>query len=312
MPRPTYRLLASAALLAAVWFQIDGVAMARSWPPARGLDVAAGAALSLVGLAIQWRKWHRLLVAVRPGSAPGESLRSLLGGFSLGLLSPGRVGELGRGLFLPDRRVPASAAALCDRATSFGVTVVLGLAGLAVSEPRSALAAASGLAVALTLGWVIGRRPRTWRWTRLEATRRHLTRAVVALRDIGPRGWGRAAAWSLAFNAVFLAQFYLFVRAWGPVPLSLLPYIPAIFAAKAVLPIGFGDLGPREAAAVFIFSRLGLDPMVGLNAALLIFVTNVVAPALAGAAAAYLPARQPVRADAAPGLRPQGASNQWT
>ena len=53
----------------------------------------------LLGLAIQWLKWQRLLSHVRHGSTPGEGLRSLLAGFSAGLFSPGRLGELGRDSF---------------------------------------------------------------------------------------------------------------------------------------------------------------------------------------------------------------------
>ncbi len=147
----------SVALLAVLYAHIGPGRLAAMWRGAAPERLAAGACLGLLGLIVQWLKWHRLLAAVRPGSLWGESLTSLLGGFSLGALSPGRLGELGRGVFLSDRRIPASAGAVVDRLSSFAVTVALGLVGLWISEPLLAARALVLVAVFALSVWAARR-----------------------------------------------------------------------------------------------------------------------------------------------------------
>lgn len=280
------------------------VALYRHIEPGRLVDVwrgvavpqlAGGALLGLLGLIIQWMKWHRLLAAVRPGSSCGESLVSLLGGFSLGALSPGRLGELGRGIFLSDRRVTASAAALVDRLSSFAVTLALGLVGLWISEPSLAAGAVALAALVASVFWGIGACCRRLGWGVRGGLGSLLNHGTKALSVLGARRWLEIIAWSAAFNAVFMAQFYLFAGASGPVPAVLIPVIPVIFAAKALLPLGFMDLGVREGAAVFFFDRLGLEPAAGLSAALMMFGVNVLIPAVAGLVAVSRTGAWPAR-----------------
>ena len=56
--------------------------------------------LMLVNIYIQYRKWLYILRIYYPRVSKLETLASILGGFTLGLITPGRLGELGRGLFL--------------------------------------------------------------------------------------------------------------------------------------------------------------------------------------------------------------------
>jgi len=286
LPKIAFRIALSAILLAVLYGHFEARALSVSWRGAHPAMLAGGAALGLVGLAIQWLKWHRLLSAVRPGSAWKESLVSLFGGFALGALSPGRLGELGRAVFLPDQRARASAGAVADRLSSFVVTVALGLMGWWVADPPTA-ARASVAVASVGAAVCLGRRARSRlpAWRRLAALEARLDEGSATLGSLSPRRWLEVMGWSVLFNAVFFAQFYTFARAWGPVPGALVAAIPAIFALKALLPVGFMDLGVREGAAVFFFERLGMDPAVGLSAALLVFGVNVLAPAISGLAA---------------------------
>ena len=129
-----------------------------------GLDLRlAGAAVALLplGLALQWWKWNILLRSQAPGVSGADALRSLLAGFGLGLITPGRVGELGRGLVLPGRRMATAQLALADRMTSAGVTLVAGaLSAAALPGIRGGwiLGAAVAAAVIGGAGWYLLRR----------------------------------------------------------------------------------------------------------------------------------------------------------
>ena len=240
---------------------------------------------SLAGVAIQWRKWHELLVSIRP-TTRAESLRSLLVGFFLGMVSPGRVGELGRGALFEGRRVEGVVLAGADRACSAGVTVVVAVLGLAFINPAAALACGAGLAAAggLLLRHGGALPPLLQKWTAATPWFSAAGRMATAFVSISRTLFLRVLLLSLLFNLLFFAQFYLLALSWIELPPQGIAAIPIIFGLKTLAPVGFLDLGPREAAAAFVFSSIGLDPVAAINAALLLWLLNVTLPAVAGGA----------------------------
>ena len=87
---------------------------------------------------------------------------------------------------------------------------------------------------------------------------------------------------SLAFNLVFMVQFYWFCVVGGVGGVAIFVAVPAVFALKTLLPIAFLDLGVREASAVLVFSALNVAEEPALVASILVFGLNVLLPALAG------------------------------
>ena len=239
---------------------------------------------SLAGVGIQWRKWHALLASIRPATRAAESLRSLLVGFSLGMASPGRVGELGRGALFEGLRVEAVALAGIDRACSAGVTLAVGILGLGFIFPPAFLACGAGLAVAggllfrhgEALPSILRKRTGSGPWGAAAG------RLSTALGSISKSLLLRVLLWSLLFNLIFFVQFYLLAMSWIELPPQGIAAIPVVFGLKTLLPVGFLDLGPREAASALVFSSIGLDPVPAVNAALLLWLLNLALPAIAG------------------------------
>ena len=64
-------------------------------------------------------------------------------------------------------------------------------------------------------------------------------------------------------------------------PKAVLFCFPLIILSIS-LPLTIGGLGVREAVAVLLLSRFGVAQATALNAALLLFVINVLAPGLLG------------------------------
>ena len=104
-----------------------------------------------------------------------------------------------------------------------------------------------------------------WGWCRRKAS--------------GPVAWGAIAGLSVLFNLVFMAQFLFLVSAGVAADSAVVLAVPVVFALKTLLPLGFLDLGVREAAAILVFSSLGLEPQPAFVASILIFVCNVCLPA---------------------------------
>ncbi len=274
LPRTSIRIAVGVGLLAAViGLTTSPRELLRT---VAGLDLRlAGAALALlpVGLFLQWWKWRVLLRTAAPEVSAAAALRSLLAGFGLGLLTPGRLGELGRGLVLPGRRMAATQLALVDRLLSAGVTLLSGAMAAAAVIPGvrggwilgGAAAAAAGIAGG---GWLLLRRMRP--------------RRLEVLRALPARDWVAGITCSVMFNLVFFVQFHLLLLAAGPLPSSVIWSVPAVFALKTLLPISFLDLGVRESAAVAVLGLAGVQPAVAVQASLLLCAVNVVVPGLAG------------------------------
>ena len=79
-----------------------------------------------------------------------------------------------------------------------------------------------------------------------------------------------------------MSQFYWLVRGNQGFNVVLILAIPAVFALKALLPVGFLDIGVREAAAVFVFTALHLEAQAAFVASVILFLTNVCLPAVLG------------------------------
>ena len=244
---------------------------------ASGLDLRfTGAALALLppGLLLQWLKWRVLLRTAAPEVSDGDALRSLLAGFGLGLVTPGRVGEIGRGLVLPGRRMAATQLAACDRLLSAVVTLLSGAlcAGAVIPGFRGGwllLGGAAVLGIAACGGFLLRRQRRRRRPSRGPGRRAR-------------PGLGANLAGAAAFNLVFFAQFHLLLLAAGPLPPSVVWAVPVVFALKTLLPISFLDLGVRESAAVAVLGLAGVGAAAALQASLMLCAVNVVAPGLLG------------------------------
>ena len=265
--------LAVLLLVALVYF-LDAQRLLALWTATPWWRLGAVLLMAMVGLAIQWTKWGGLVRAFAPGISSRQIGRSIFAGFALGLFSPGRLGELGRGVFLPGDRASYTALAVGDRLLSFGITACLGGLGGWLSGALPGVVLLLLLIAAGSLTFMLGR----WAWPYFE---KRLAPLRVC-RSLGSRPWLRAGFFSFLFNLTFIAQFILLARGWGELPFAAWGGVPLIYTLKALLPLSFLELGVREGAAVWVFARLGLDPAVAFSAALGVFGFNVLLPGAVG------------------------------
>jgi uncharacterized membrane protein YbhN (UPF0104 family) len=235
-------------------------------------------------LVLRAYKWHSLMSAVGNFRFQ-QSMRTLLGGCALGLITPGRIGELGRCIFVrKHERTQVGILTLLDRALDFWALVTLVGASLFLLVPQPA--AIFGLALWLALVPVV---------LGLPSLLAHLSAVVQRLRHfheplaevatgLPPIRMPRYALMALAAMWLELSSFFFLLRALSSTgfatAVATYPYI----ALAGDLPLGFGGVGVREGAAALLLSPYAVPAGAAVDAALLWFVLGILFPAVLGVA----------------------------
>ncbi|MBE0642776.1 MAG: flippase-like domain-containing protein [Bacteroidetes bacterium] len=270
------KLLLAAVLIAFLMKSLEGNAIASVLARANPLLITAAVLLLPINLFFQYQKWRLLVRSRFPFVSPGDVSSSLLLGFTLGIVTPARIGEFGGRAAGIRNRNPRTAAATngrdekgvltaTDRMTLVGLTAVDKLATMAVTV----LVGCCGLLLfcwrhpfmnpviltAILLGIVISAAvflrfrwraavPRTDPAADAANSTRHdgfLRRRIGDIRRL-LRGLDapllRALLLlSLLFYLTFLLQFFLLLSAFGPVDtLTALTGISTIMLLKTVIP----------------------------------------------------------------------------
>lgn len=196
-------------------------------------------------------------------------------GFPLGIITPGRFGEIGRGFLI--KSIPKQTTlvlAVVDKTTNMLTGIVFGTFAIALSPitlpfiNRWQSIAVSFLIMG-GLGWL--------------AIRLILSKAIARLKAFSRKDYLTAINYSIIFYFTFVTQLVLLVMSFEAVQVTAGAAAAAgAFWTKTLLPISIGDLGIREGAVVFFFSKIGVTPAAAFNAAILLFLINVVTPTLLG------------------------------
>ncbi|MBD04975.1 MAG: hypothetical protein CME24_11590 [Gemmatimonadetes bacterium] len=267
------RSLFGVALLAGVVAYVEPSRLIASTESLRLEWLATAVLLGFGGILIQWWKWAQLSRLLPRRFTPSQVSRTLFGGFVLGMMSPGRVGEFGRAVFVDDQHRSVSALTALDRAVSATFTMVAGAlaVGYCFAHTRWPLVISGTIGVLLAVRYRSALRDLAARYDLADMTKP----------DVGRRVLGNAIG-ALTFNGVFFSQLYCLLAAGADVPAAAVAGIPMVFAAKTLLPLAPMDIGVRETAAVFVLGHFGVDVAVALQASLLLFLINVLLPGLIG------------------------------
>jgi len=281
--KPLLQVGVSIGIVGIVFWRVPVAAL---WSTLAKLDAALLApALICVAamLAVRSLKWHRLLLAGSYPAVPGESARSLFGGFALGLVFPGRIGELGRCLFVAESERPRVLLLnILDRALDLWALLTLAVASLFVLVARPAAISAVSIWLAFlpvllglpTLVAGLGRLPC---WPKAFRAQLADTPGLLAPIRTAP-----LAAWSLLSTFLDLLIFFCVLRAFHPASFSvaLATFVWIVLAGG--LPVAFSGLGLREAAAALVLAPYAVPAAAALDAALLSYALTAVLPAIVG------------------------------
>ena len=242
-------------------------------------------------------KWHRLVQAgAGEGSSLGEAAKSYFVGMAGGLLTPGRVGEVARTMFLEihEKSLVAYLVVL-DRVFEVAAVLFLALPGLYYFL-NPFFAALGVLLLALLLAALYyPEYPLRWLCRVLERSgkfagaRQQLGRTEARIAAISPGAKLKQLGLSLLSYGIVFVQFYHLLNNYdqGRLPAVLLAQ-PLIMLTN-IMPFTIGGLGIREGAAMVLLSRFGVPRAAAISSAFMLFLLNTALPAIIGALLFSLP-----------------------
>lgn len=242
--------------------------------------------LSIVFTLLKAYKWCYLVGLTEAPFPFLQAMQSYLVGMSIGLLTPGRIGEVGRVVYVKEGGRLRSVGMvgidkLLDLAVVFGLAC---LGGFAVLNWKMGILFVAGF-VLIILFLYYPRIPILW--IKGIAARLPLLRKVNPILEsielLERRPLTLCFGMTGAAYSFVLAEFYLLLLGFGSISLKAVMFVFPVVMLTNILPITIGGLGVREGTAAVLFSLFHVPAAVAINAAFLIFFLNTLLPGLLGA-----------------------------
>jgi uncharacterized membrane protein YbhN (UPF0104 family) len=262
--------------------------MAAALRDARWWPVAVALALVPFNWALAGVSWLLIGRRIDPGLRYGEAMSVVLAGHAVAIWTPARVAEFAGRAYLHGRGKATAWMAGTGLETFLRYAPPMLIGGIALgfvdAQPAfpwqvARLVGAAGLVL------IVGIAMFPERLRRFLSRRRE--RPALAFLSTTSRGdilavLGLNAA-RLLTGSVQMTLFAIAFRA-GASPLVLFAACASALSVKtAIPPVTVGDLGIREAASVVLLGAVGVSAPVALNAALFVYLANVVVGAAVGA-----------------------------
>jgi len=283
-------------LFGLMFILVEPAAILTAFRSANFTAVAIGGLLMPVNIFLQEYKWRYLVRLVKPEVKVIETFGSLLAGFAFGIVTPGRIGEYSRSLFI--RNTPPLklvGLTVIDKFYNLGCTAAFGfpalltlpwalgfISGYQLATMIVVLAVIDGLLLYLALD------PRPVRSLiyaiqMLFPRRGRIAQLVGGLDRFSQPQARVTLVLTLAHYLIFLAQYYFLITAFSAVSvLTSFRCAAAILFTKSALPIAIGDLGLDQFASIQFFGAFGVSEAAAFNASILMFAFNVLIPSLLG------------------------------
>lgn len=300
-----FRIILIGLLLALLYVELTGRKnLAQTWTTFKGqLDKASFGYLVIVMLLqpANWLaetlKWRLIMGRVVPLSM-WQSLKAVMGGVSIAIFTPGRIGEYGgRLLFVPrEFHWHALMSNFIGNVAQFLVLLCLGIIGgawffiqmnLVQKEWVGWLLILAVLFVAI-LFWVFFNQRLFWQMLkRFQLFRyfRSYVRDITVLTQTTKKMLALALLWSAMRYAIYTTQ-YVMMAYYFQINAGLLAAysaVASIFLLQTLAPLpAVASLLVRGNLAVWVWSFFGANEISSLAASFFIWIINLIFPALLG------------------------------
>lgn len=249
-----------------------------------------GIALSLAVMAMNLVKWRFIVHAFAQGDL-SHIIASFFAGYTLALVTPGGVGELGRCFFLPNiHRNTGVTLTIIDKLFNLLLMIIFGAIAFTFIPSKlpvwiilcSGLFA--GIIITFMFFYIVAPRSLYAIAVKFPKLRKsHAKHYITVLRKTTTRANGVIFSLSLLSYILYTIEFTIFAYALGVSNYSFaaLAFMAAILI-KNLIPLSVADIGVRELSLVGLFSLSGYAPEPALAASFLQYFANILFPSLIG------------------------------
>lgn len=251
--------------------------------------------LVLANVFILYKKWFAISKQVLNLNDKKKILDSLLQGFAAGIITPFRFGEyLARNITLQADTLKVVLATFFDKIFNLIIILFLGsisviLLLLKLQKQSVALIVTFSIFVLafLLLMIITNLKIRNYLVNQSSVQKSFLSfrLALAEYTRYNSFFYLRILLLSLIHYFVVIVQYVLILKSFsaGNSIFNLTWYSALLLFGKSVIPpISFGEVGIREASSIFFASFFQIDNSVGFNSSIIIFVINLIIPALFG------------------------------
>lgn len=245
---------------------------------------------------LQMTKWHQLLKLADKDIRFSDAATSLLAGMTLGIITPARIGELGRAWFLKDiSQLKVVGLTLADKFYSTMAYFIWGILSLIIffnlnyslSLTANILIIAGGMSVYILIAVSVMSPGKVGNLlialNKLIFHREQIVDISSTISDLKRGKIFLLLGFATSVWFLVVIELWLLVNAFSEVD-----FLPGALSAssahfaKTLLPLTFGELGVREATMIYFFEKLGVSDVVSVASALMMFSMNVLLPSLIG------------------------------
>ena len=225
-------------------------------------------------------KWHLLARQLHKENSLSESIQSYLFGTGLAMVTPSRIGELGRVVGMKGSKVRLRSFTFIDKLSELWVIVCFVLLG-----GQKILVGYSSLVIVLILALIL---LFLYQIRRLhELISRHVPFPFIRhiLHGFSLVSWPLSniiLLLSFLTMCIYFLQAFILLSAFKSVELSMVLTVFPLVLLTNLIPFTIGSLGVREVAAIYLLSRFGIPSEVAVAVSLLLFTFDTVIPAAVG------------------------------
>ncbi len=280
------RLTIVVVLFSILIYNIKPAEIVTAFKDARPRYLIYAILLMIPSLFLQFLKWRFILLSLKPTPSLKTTAVSLIGGYFLGASTPGRTGEIARGVLVPGHS-PLRTASLTvvDKGFNQIMILIFGLTamGFMFSWPFRAIPFLAAIVIITIILNIHKTRPRLERFFHRFTHSETVDNALAAFDSLT---WTKAVGMlviTAVFYATFTLQFYFLIRCFSDFSLlNGIRTIPVIYVINTMFPVGIGDFGVKEMAAVQVLGPFGIEGGPAFSATVTQNVVTFILPAVIG------------------------------
>jgi len=284
-------------LFSVLIYSIHPAEIILAFKQARPLYLLYAAVLMVPNLLLQLFKWRFVMRNLNPRPSIKTTAVSLFGGFFLGATTPGRTGEIARGLLIHDHsKLTIASLTVVDKGFSQLMIYLFGLTtlGFILPWPLPAVIFLIEGIIIVILFKIHRLRPALEKFfhfiLRSNTTEngkftysQRVDNALAAFDALSVRTVLGMVVYSILFYLTFTFQLYCLILCYTDISFfTAVQTIPLIFFFNSMFPIAIGDLGIKEFFAVHVLGVFGIAGGPAFSASLTQNVLAFLIPSLIG------------------------------